>query len=79
MESNYTLLLKAGVRIYEYQPAMIHSKILITDNHVMIGSSNLNSRSLFHDLEVDIEVTHPENIQLVIEQFSEDLLAAKKI
>jgi len=79
MESHYTFLLKAGVKIFEYQPSMIHAKIIITDHEVMIGTSNLDSRSLLHDLEVDVEVTHPKNIELVISQFSEDIYQAKKI
>ena len=79
MESHYHFLLKSGVKLYEYQPSMIHAKILITDDRVMMGTSNLNSRSLLHDLEVDVEITHLDNIQLVTSQFSQDLLQAKRI
>ncbi len=79
MESNYTFLLKSGVQIFEYQPSMIHAKILITDQHILIGSSNINSRSLLLDLEVDFEITHAENIKLIYKQFEEDLSRSKKI
>ena len=79
MESNYTFLLKSGVQIFEYQPSMIHAKILITDQHILIGSSNINSRSLLLDLEVDVEITRPENIQLIKLQFEQDLSHSKKI
>ncbi len=50
----YSELLKAGVRIYEFEPGMLHSKAMIIDDWMMIGSSNLNSRSLFSDYEVDV-------------------------
>ncbi len=79
MEGMYSFLLKSGVEIHEYQPSMLHAKILITDQRVMIGSTNMNSRSLLLDLEVDIEVTHPDNIQLIQSQFLKDLSHSKKI
>lgn len=48
----YPVLLKAGVQIFEYQSAVLHSKLQIIDNTCWIGSMNLNLRSLIHDLEV---------------------------
>ena len=79
MECFYSGLLRAGIEIHEYLPAMLHAKILITDGHAVLGSSNLNSRSLKLDLEVDVEITNPENIARLKKQFSEDLMKTKKI
>lgn len=79
MQGGYESLMKSGIQIYEYEPSMLHAKILITDNRVMIGSSNMNSRSLLLDLEVDVEITKTENIELVKKQFAEDLTQSKKI
>jgi cardiolipin synthase len=79
MESFYTGLLRSGIEIHEYLPSMLHSKILITDHRAILGSSNLNSRSLKLDLEVDVEITNPENIALLKELFNQDLLKSKKI
>ncbi|MDP9003336.1 MAG: phospholipase D-like domain-containing protein, partial [Verrucomicrobiota bacterium] len=40
-------LLKAGIRIYEYQPAMVHVKLMIVDGaFVSVGSGNLDLRSI---------------------------------
>src|SRR3990167_10999511 len=50
----YYNLLKAGIKIYEYSPGMLHAKSLILDDWMLIGSSNLNHRSLLHDLEADV-------------------------
>lgn len=50
----YEKLIEAGVKIYLYQPAMIHEKSMIIDTWATVGSSNLNHRSLFRDLEVDV-------------------------
>lgn len=52
----YHTLLKAGVRIFEYQPSVLHAKSLIIDDWMLVGSTNMNSRSLIHDLEVDAEI-----------------------
>jgi len=50
-------LLKAGVRIYEYQPAMNHVKLLIVDGKfVSIGSANFDNRSIRLNDEANLNV-----------------------
>jgi cardiolipin synthase len=44
--SLYHRLLKAGVEIYEYQPQILHAKLVICDGVTYVGSSNLDIRSL---------------------------------
>jgi cardiolipin synthase len=44
--SLYHRLLKAGVEIYEYQPQVLHAKLILSDGVVYVGSSNLDIRSL---------------------------------
>jgi cardiolipin synthase len=44
--SFYSRLLKAGVEIYEYQPQVLHAKLILCDRAAYIGSSNLDIRSL---------------------------------
>src|SRR6266480_5209239 len=44
--SLYQRLLRAGVEIYEYQPQILHTKLVIADAAVYAGSSNLDTRSL---------------------------------
>jgi cardiolipin synthase len=39
-------LLKAGVEIYEYQPQILHAKMILCDGIAYVGSSNLDIRSL---------------------------------
>src|SRR5437868_8513622 len=51
----YGDLLRAGARIFEYQPAMIHAKIMIVDGlWSVVGSSNLDSRSFGLNDEVNV-------------------------
>jgi len=44
--SLYHRLLKADVEIYEYQPQVLHAKLILSDGVVYVGSSNLDIRSL---------------------------------
>ena len=75
----YERLLASGVRIFEYFPGMLHAKSLILDDWFIVGSSNLNHRSLLHDLEVDVNVRSRQSRQMLMGQFIEDLAHAKEI
>jgi cardiolipin synthase len=48
----YAALMRAGVEIYEYQPQILHAKLVITDEVAFVGSSNLDLRSLNINYEV---------------------------
>ena len=49
----YSDLLACGVRILEYQPTMMHAKVVTVDGIAsLIGSTNFNRRSLDHDEEI---------------------------
>lgn len=75
----YEKLLKSGVRVFEYLPSMLHAKALILDDWMSIGSSNLNYRSLLHDLEVDVNINYPHSKKALEEQFLLDIQNSKEI
>jgi cardiolipin synthase len=51
--SYFDKLLKAGVRIFEYGPRMLHCKVLLTDEALaMIGTSNFDTRSFSLNFEI---------------------------
>jgi cardiolipin synthase len=51
-QSFYHRLMSAGVKIYEYEPGFIHAKnYLVDDKYGMIGTINLDYRSLVHHFE----------------------------
>ncbi|MES9525903.1 phospholipase D-like domain-containing protein [Streptomyces capoamus] len=53
----YTRLLEAGVHVRQYQPTMMHAKIITVDSvAALIGSTNFNRRSMDHDEEVMLAV-----------------------
>ncbi len=74
----YGKLLEGGVKIFEYQPTMIHQKTLVVDGMFsMFGSSNLDSRSTQINEELDITV-YDEGFGRQMETiFNTDLKLAK--
>lgn len=51
-KTHYKALIGAGVRIYEYSPGFVHSKVFLADgNEAVVGSINLDYRSLYHHFE----------------------------
>lgn len=52
----YWQLLRRGIEIYEYQPQILHAKLMVVDNILYIGSANLDTRSLQIDYEVVLRV-----------------------
>ena len=50
--ANYGVLMRAGVKIYEYTPGFIHAKSMISDDTcAVVGTINLDYRSLYHHFE----------------------------
>lgn len=66
-------LVENKIKIFEYLPRILHSKIMIIDDWCSLGSSNLNSRSFKHDLELDIILEDSINIGRLTRQFLDDL------
>jgi cardiolipin synthase len=66
-------LLSAGVKLFEYRGSVLHAKTMLIDDWGLIGSSNLNHRSLLHDLEADIVVTDKSSLDSMQNQFAHDL------
>jgi cardiolipin synthase len=53
---SYSRLLRRHVRMYEYQPAKLHTKLAIVDDIVHIGSSNFDFRSLYLNCEIMLRI-----------------------
>ena len=71
-------LLDAGMLIYEYQPTMLHCKMLIFDRHmVSIGSTNFDARSFELNDEASLNVYDPEFAGRMTAIFEQDLVLAK--
>lgn len=77
--SFYNDLLIDDVAIFEWQTCVLHSKIVLIDEYCYSGSSNLNSRSYSHDLELDILVCLETTIKEIETQFNSDFEMSTKI
>jgi cardiolipin synthase len=63
-EGYLSQLQEAGARIYFYQPRMLHAKALVIDRSVaLVGSANMDMRSLLLNYEVGLCIYSPEIIQ----------------
>jgi cardiolipin synthase A/B len=79
-ERSFGPLLKAGVQVYEYQPAMIHAKILIVDGvWSVVGSTNFDNRSFGLNDEVNMAVFDEAFASRLGEDFSRDVAESKEI
>jgi cardiolipin synthase len=79
-EATYAELVSCGVNVWNYQPTMLHTKVMIVDGTAaLIGSSNVNRRSLDHDEEVSLVVLDKETVQTLQQHFSEDLERSREI
>jgi cardiolipin synthase A/B len=71
-QSLYYEMLKSGIKIYEYNEAVLHAKTLIIDGWTLVGSSNFNRRSAIRDLEIDYVLRTPECLEEIAKKFAED-------
>lgn len=79
-ERHFSALLGAGVRVWRYQPTMLHTKVLTVDDEIaMIGSSNFNRRSLDHDEEVATILYGGTAVADLVSHFAADLDRAKEV
>lgn len=69
--SNYRDLIKHGVEIYEYQPGFLHTKdCLIDDELALVGTINLDYRSLVHHYECGILMYKTTAVGQIIDDFN---------
>ncbi len=70
-KSNYQLLMKSNVKIYEYELGFIHAKSYISDDKIaMIGTINLDYRSLTHHFENGVLIYKDK----IIEDMKQDFI-----
>lgn len=76
----YGELLKGGIEIYEFQPSMIHAKmLLIDDGWVNTGSANFDPRSFFHNDELDISTATPKLLKSIEEAFKQGFAQSQRV
>ncbi len=53
-------LLEAGAKVFEFQPCKLHTKLIVLDNAVYLGSANFDMRSLYVNLEIVLRIEDAE-------------------
>ena len=73
-EELYVPLDEMGVKVWVYQPTMMHTKALLVDGEVaMVGSINVNRRSVKKDEEVAVTILDDQVTATLEQQFEEDV------
>ena len=77
---HYETLLRRGIRIFEYQPTMMHAKTMVVDGiWSTVGSSNFDDRSFRLNDEVNVNVYDEGIAQQMEAMFHEDLARCEEI
>ena len=78
--SRYEELLRAGVRIYEYQPTMMHTKTIVVDGAwSMFGSANFDNRSLELNDEMNVAVSDKALAARLLQDFEQDVRVSRRL
>jgi cardiolipin synthase len=73
-QRSYAKLAEAGVRVHEYDRTMLHAKVMLVDDEwANIGSSNFDSRSFDHDLEVNVSLVDRDIVSKLEADFLDDI------
>jgi len=77
---SYEALLSEGVAIYEYQPTMMHAKVMVVDGvWSMFGSANFDNRSLELNDELNVAVHDQVLAARFLRDFEEDLTHSHRL
>jgi cardiolipin synthase len=78
--SYFAGLLRGGVRIFEYLPAMLHAKTLVVDDVLsIVGSANLDIRSFRLNFELGALVEDRATAGVLTQRFDRDLTDSREV
>lgn len=73
-------LVKSGVRVFKYQKGMLHQKVMILDDHIaVIGSSNIDFRSMYINFENAIVTDDSEFVKELEFAIRKDLDSSREM
>jgi cardiolipin synthase len=75
----YRRFLKWGVEIFEYEPQILHAKLMIVDDVVYMGSANLDERSLQINYELMIRFRSRKIAKQAREVFADELKYSRRM
>jgi cardiolipin synthase len=73
-------LLQAGVRIFEYDGAMMHAKMLVVDElWAVLGTTNIDNRSFEHNDEDNLAMRDAAVASRLLADYTRDLAASEEV
>jgi len=76
----YAPMLACGVRIFEYQPRLLHAKTIVVDaSHATVGTANFDYRSFFLNYELNLFTRNPYLCHELDKVYREDLVHSEEI
>ena len=77
---SYDRLMQQGIELYEYQPTMMHAKVLVVDGvWSMFGSANFDNRSLELNDEMNVAVSSRDVAARFTRDFEQDLQRSQRL
>ena len=78
--AHYKQFMEQGIEIYEYQPAMMHAKVLVVDDVLsIVGSANFDNRSFELNDELNVAVFDRAVVERLLVDFERDLTRSKRL
>jgi cardiolipin synthase len=78
--AQYEQLMEQGIEIYEYQPAMMHAKVVVIDGILsVVGSANFDNRSFELNDELNVVVFDRAVAARLRQDFEQDLTRSKQL
>jgi len=76
----YRELLEAGVRMFEYRPAMTHVKAMMVDETwAVVGTTNIDNRSFEHNDEINVAIRDAAVTNRLLGDFESDLQTSDEV
>ncbi|MEE3468459.1 MAG: phospholipase D-like domain-containing protein, partial [Eubacterium sp.] len=78
-EYNYGVLLRNGIRVYEYTPGFIHTKVIMNEHCAIVGTVNMDYRSFYLHYENGIWVYDQRFLGTVESDVTETIRVSREI
>ena len=79
-KGHYAVLKEAGVRIFEYTPGFVHAKVFLSDDICgVVGTINLDYRSLYHHYECGIYLHKTRALEELAADFADTFAKCQEI
>ena len=79
-KNKYDILIKCGVKIYEYLPGFIHSKLFLSDDKIaLIGTINTDYRSYFLNFECGVLINEQKILKTIKKDYINTIKQSKQI